>query len=141
MIFERYRFPLPNNGDRYDFSQDELVKLLDSVYERGYTHGVDVTNKIETTVACSNKSTVSEDWQAYVDAVGGFGVINQAIDEIKLLEPIMDTYMYPDSVYDGFRKEMCARCMSKKECLQSQVDIVKCPFFGNYYEKYKENTK
>ena len=55
MIFERYRFPLPNNGDRYDFSQEELVKLLDSVYERGYTHGVEITN-ISPTVTASYKN-------------------------------------------------------------------------------------
>lgn len=70
-----------------------------------------------------------------------YEVIDKAIDEIQLLDTIADTFMYPDDAYDSFRKEVCAHCLSKKECLQSQTDIVRCPFFGNYYEKYKENTK
>jgi hypothetical protein len=52
MVFVRYDFPLPNNGNRYDFSEEELVKLLDSVYERGYTHGVEIAN-VSTTITAS----------------------------------------------------------------------------------------
>lgn len=59
MFFERYRFPLPNNGDRYDFSQEELVKLLDSVYERGYKHGVESTIKPETVTATYDNLSVT----------------------------------------------------------------------------------
>lgn len=36
MIQTRYDFPLPNDGDRYNLSQDELVKILDHVYECGF---------------------------------------------------------------------------------------------------------
>ena len=32
MVISRYSFPLPNNGERYDLSQDELVVLLDAAY-------------------------------------------------------------------------------------------------------------
>ena len=117
MLFVRYDFPLPNNGDRYDLSQDELHKLLDSVYERGYTHGVDVTNKTETTVA--------------------FSTINQVIDEIKLLENILEADKHSNSVYGSFRKEVCSDCPST-ECIQSKMDIVECPIFDNYL-KEKEN--
>ena len=106
MLFVRYDFPLPNNGDRYDLSQDELHKLLDSVYERGYTHGVEVTNKTETTVA--------------------FSTINQAIGEIKLLENVIDSEKIPQSAYDNFRKNICAYCSDQQECLRSNMDIFEC---------------
>ena len=59
MFFARYNFPLPNNGDRYDLSKEDLIKLLDSVYERGYTHGVEVTNAIETITAHYDNLTVT----------------------------------------------------------------------------------
>ena len=36
MIQMKYDFPLPNNGDRYDLSEKELVKLLDAAYKNGY---------------------------------------------------------------------------------------------------------
>jgi len=39
MVISRYSFPLPNNGERYDFSQEELVALLDKVYDSGYKYG------------------------------------------------------------------------------------------------------
>ena len=51
MIFSRYNYPLPNNGSGYSFSEQELVKLLDSVYERGYKHGVETTNAVTTITA------------------------------------------------------------------------------------------
>ena len=38
MVFTKYNFPNPNNGDRYDLSQDELVQLLDKVYQAGWDH-------------------------------------------------------------------------------------------------------
>ena len=36
MVFTKYDFPLPNNGERYNLSQEELVKILDHVYECGF---------------------------------------------------------------------------------------------------------
>ena len=36
MVFTKYDFPLPNNGERYDLSQEELVKILDHVYNCGF---------------------------------------------------------------------------------------------------------
>lgn len=59
MFFVRYDFPLPNNGDRYDFSQEELTKLLDSAYERGYAHGVESTVEPETVIASYGNLTVT----------------------------------------------------------------------------------
>jgi hypothetical protein len=31
----RYEFPLPNDGEGYKFTENELVELLDKVYEKG----------------------------------------------------------------------------------------------------------
>ena len=36
MVQTRSDFPLPNDGDRYNLSQDELVKILDHAYECGF---------------------------------------------------------------------------------------------------------
>lgn len=38
MVQTKYDFPLPNNGDRYDLSQNELVQLLDKAYDAGWDH-------------------------------------------------------------------------------------------------------
>lgn len=35
MIQVLFEFPLPNNGDRYDLSKEELVELLQKAYENG----------------------------------------------------------------------------------------------------------
>lgn len=31
-----FDYPLPNNGDRYDLSEQELYKLLEQAYNNGY---------------------------------------------------------------------------------------------------------
>ncbi len=51
MVFSKYNYPLPNNGSGYSFSEQELVKLLDSVYDQGYKHGVESTIEPETVTA------------------------------------------------------------------------------------------
>ena len=63
-----------------------------------------------------------------------FNIINQAIDEVKLLENIFEADKYSDSVYNSFRKEVCAGCRNADCCLQSKMAIVECPKFENYYE-------
>lgn len=35
MMQVRYEIPLPNEGKEYKFTEDELVELLDRVYEKG----------------------------------------------------------------------------------------------------------
>lgn len=35
MMQVRYEFPLPNDGLGYKFTENELVELLDKVYEKG----------------------------------------------------------------------------------------------------------
>lgn len=42
MVQTKYDFPLPNDGERYNLSQDELVKILDHVYECGFENARDV---------------------------------------------------------------------------------------------------
>lgn len=59
MFFIRYSLPLPNNGDRYDLSEKELVELLDAAYDRGYTHGVESTIEPETIVATYDNLSVA----------------------------------------------------------------------------------
>ena len=34
-----YDFPLPNNGERYDLSQEELCNLLNKTYYKGFQDG------------------------------------------------------------------------------------------------------
>lgn len=41
MVISKYSFPLPNNGDRYDLSQNELIELLDNAYNCGFEHARD----------------------------------------------------------------------------------------------------
>lgn len=62
-----------------------------------------------------------------------YEVIDQAVDEIKLLETLVNVDKYSDSVYNSFRKEVCAGC-SDHNCLRSQVEIYDCHKFENYYE-------
>ncbi len=51
MITTTYKYPLPNNGAGYSFSEQELVKLLDSVYKKGFEDGILSTKEPETTTA------------------------------------------------------------------------------------------
>lgn len=51
MIFDRYKYPLPNNGSGYSFSERELVELLDSIYEKGFNDGVASATISKTIVA------------------------------------------------------------------------------------------
>ena len=38
MMFECYSFPNPNDGDDYHFTSQELITLLDKVYQNGWDH-------------------------------------------------------------------------------------------------------
>lgn len=59
-------------------------------------------------------------------------VIDQAIDEIKLLENVIETTKHPDIDYVRFRKSVCAYC-SDLNCMRSQYEICDCHKFKNYY--------
>ena len=41
MIQKLFDYPLPNNGDRYDLSQEELVELLQKAYENGQANNIE----------------------------------------------------------------------------------------------------
>lgn len=62
-----------------------------------------------------------------------FNIVSNAIDEIQLLETLVGVDKYSDSVYNSFRKEVCAGC-SEPNCLRSQVEIYDCHKFENYFE-------
>lgn len=62
MVKEKYRFPLPNYGDEYRLTQDELVKLLDNAYANGFADAKDVYDERarQTTYATSRNN---EEWR------------------------------------------------------------------------------
>ena len=59
MIFAKYSYPLPNNGTGYSFSEQELIKLLDSVYDKGFKDGVQVSTQTETPCAISSNTRMT----------------------------------------------------------------------------------
>lgn len=140
MIFARYNYPLPNNGSGYAFSEQELVKLLDSVYDQGYRHGVESTIVPETITATYDNLTVTlpvddPDHLWNKDIYNSkYEVIDKAIDEIKLLETIVKSEEIPDIVYDNFRTAECKRCY-EPNCMASDMEICDCPKFENCKEK------
>lgn len=58
MIFTKYKYPLPNNGSGYSFSEQELVNLLDDVYNKGFEDGVVSTIMPETTCASTTNELI-----------------------------------------------------------------------------------
>lgn len=56
MVFVKYSCPLPNDGDRYSLSEQELVELLDAAYDNGFKHGVQIATPVETTTATSSSN-------------------------------------------------------------------------------------
>ena len=73
-----------------------------------------------------------------IDSSDAMNVIDQAIDEIKLLENVIETTKHPDIDYVRFRKSVCAYCPDLN-CMRSQVEICDCHKFEGYYE-VKENN-
>ena len=59
-------------------------------------------------------------------------VIDQAINEINLLENIIETTKHPDIDYVRFRKSVCAYCPDLN-CMRSQVEICDCHKFKGYH--------
>ena len=59
MIFAKYSYPLHNNGTGYSFSEQELIKLLDSVYDKGFKDGVQVSTQTETPCAISSNTRMT----------------------------------------------------------------------------------
>ena len=65
-------------------------------------------------------------------------VIDQAIDELKLLENVIEATKHDDSDYVRFRQSVCAYCYDPN-CMRSQVEICDCHKFRSYYKLEKEN--
>lgn len=59
MVFAKYSYPLPNNGSGYSFTEQELIKLLDSVYNKGFSDGVQVATPPEVTCASSSSTRLT----------------------------------------------------------------------------------
>ena len=59
LIMALYDFPLPNNGDRYDLSQEELDNLLYRAYQNGYKWGKEVG--ASTTIATTSNGVFFAD--------------------------------------------------------------------------------
>lgn len=70
----------------------------------------------------------------YVFTNHNFNVIDQAIDQIKLLEDLIKEY--PGYVYKKFRKKVCSEC--RMRCMKAQMDILRCPKFEHYIETLEE---
>ena len=62
MVFTKYKFPLPNNGDRYDLSTKDLVEILDKVYDNGFEHARDLYDPSRQP---TTTSTASVGWAEY----------------------------------------------------------------------------
>ena len=60
-----------------------------------------------------------------------FNIISNAMGEINLLETLVNVDKYTDSVYNSFRKEVCAGC-NDPNCLKSQVEIYDCDKFDSW---------
>ena len=56
MIQTTYEFPLPNNGERYDLSQQELCDLLSKAYYKGFKDGQD------SIPAYTTITSLDDDW-------------------------------------------------------------------------------
>ena len=70
----------------------------------------------------------------YVLTNHNFNVIDQAIDQITLLEDLIKEY--PGYVYKKFRKKVCSEC--RMRCMKAQMDILRCPKFEHYIETLEE---
>lgn len=58
MITTKYTYPLPNNGSNYLFSEQELIKLLDSVYDKAFLDGVALAIQPITTCTSTSNNIV-----------------------------------------------------------------------------------
>lgn len=55
----KYTIPLPNYGNEYRLSEDELVKLLDKAYANGFSDAKDLYDEKMRTTSVA----VSKEWQ------------------------------------------------------------------------------
>lgn len=55
MIVGLFSYPNPNNKDRYDLSEEELVALLQKAYDNGFQHAKEIydNNNIQITTSAT----------------------------------------------------------------------------------------
>ena len=124
----------------WDFNPEEIEKWSKAIDSpptiTAFYDGLSVTIPIDDSDHLWNKDIYN----------GKYEVIDKAIDEIKLLENIIDSEKIPESVYNNLRKNMCAFCCDRHNCLRSDMDIVECLKSDENWEDWiqindKENTK
>lgn len=132
-----------------------LAELLDDIYCTAWNDGANDKFGDESTIPNFDKwiyedaaksgfhySYELEQWSKAINPtptlVAFYGteskVIDQAINEINLLENVIETTKHPDIDYVRFRKSVCAYCPDPN-CMRSQVEICDCPKFENCKEK------
>ena len=62
MMHVKYSMPLPNYGDEYRLTEDELVKLLDNAYANGFSDAKDLYDAKLRTTTCAT-SMGNEEWR------------------------------------------------------------------------------
>lgn len=67
MMQTTYEYPLPNNGERYDLSEDELCNLLDKAYRKGFEDGKNVSSAVTT---CSSSDKEQPHYNYYNPIIG-----------------------------------------------------------------------
>ena len=56
MVISKYSFPNPNNGNRYDLSQDELIEILDKVYQAGWDQAREIYDPAKQPIVTTSAS-------------------------------------------------------------------------------------
>ena len=54
MLFIKYTFPSPNDGENYKFTSTELSNLLESIYNKGWNDARDIYDKSKQVTTTTN---------------------------------------------------------------------------------------
>ena len=63
MVQVLYNIPLPNNGERYDLSKEELNDLLYKAYRNGFEHARDVYDPERQAILTAASTYGYEGWK------------------------------------------------------------------------------
>lgn len=113
------------SGMHYDYELKEWSKAINPTPTIEATYG-----NLTVTIPVGDPNHM---WNKNNEYSYKMETVEAAIDEIKLLDTLVNVDKYSDSVYNSFRKEVCAGC-NDPNCLKSQVEIYDCHKFENYYE-------
>lgn len=68
MIQEKYSFPLPNCGEDYKLTKEELISLLDAAWQNGYdTVSRNFDTKVGSLTICDKCHDIIEDDEDYTE--------------------------------------------------------------------------